>query len=705
MKIKKIYTVLLLAWLGLTACQQENLSDPVKGGFSVSLTEATTGVETKATPGDLEKPVTEKFKLLITNKTTGREFYNGAFTNQTISASVGTYTVKATCSPNASYEDNPLLALDAPYYEGTADATVKADETVSVNIPCKVANALASIRFGNNKGKFEDMFSAYGVEVKIGSQSVILRDSLQSAYYQAGSDVKFFFKGTLKGNNQEVSQELTHSEFNKAETFIAGSHCVINLSVEKTTSGVILTVAAAEVRTETITATIPMEWLPKPKIAGFANGETSLSYVETADAIPARISFAASSEIQDVEFSFDFQDEHYVSLNNKTYTLTTLSNEDKAAFTKASIIIPILDGSAEGSMDFTSMTANLQTNAGAETVNTIKLRVKANNRWSDQGTYEIRTQKPIFRVSAYPGNIWTKEFTMNALMEDQVETGNFNKLAEDMTYQYKSDKTDWETLGTDLRKTGLQPGTMYYIRGIYRGKIEGEVSVVRTYSEVKLENGGLEGATISKGNDNKLATDYGALYVWPSWATLNDLTCEYAAGAARSFNSRSGSRPSTDIPSASVGKNSVWISTIGYGYGGTSYKKISPGELFLGVYNTKGIEYTSHPTGVRFSYKYAPFKGDKSDIFVQVLSGDILLGEGMLQETSTINTFSTYTMEIVYDQKNLNLEPDKLIIVFKSGFNQEVEKRGEAGVLTVYENPAYRGSELYIDDVSLVYDK
>ena len=129
--------------------------------------------------------------------------------------------------------------------------------------------------------------------------------------------MKFFFKGKLKGNGQDVAKELTHSEFSKAETFVAGAHCVINLSVEKTTSGVILTVAAAEVKKETINATIPMEWLPKPKIAGFANGETSLYYVETADAIPAKITFNASSKIQDVEFSFNFQDEQYLSFNER----------------------------------------------------------------------------------------------------------------------------------------------------------------------------------------------------------------------------------------------------------------------------------------------------------------------------------------------------------------------------------------------------
>lgn len=155
--------MLLLASIAFTGCQQENLSDPVKGAFSISLTEATAEVETKATPADLDKPVAKKFNLLIINKTTEKELYNGVFTDQTIPASVGTYTVKATCSPNTSYEENPELALDAPYYEGIVEATLSANKTVSVTIPCEVANALASIRFGNNKDKFEDLLDRKSV--------------------------------------------------------------------------------------------------------------------------------------------------------------------------------------------------------------------------------------------------------------------------------------------------------------------------------------------------------------------------------------------------------------------------------------------------------------------------------------------------------------------------------------------------------------
>lgn len=717
MKIKKIYTI-LLASIALTACQQENLSDPVKGAFSISLTEATAEVETKATPADLDKPVAEKFNLLITNKTTGKELYKGAFTDQTIPASVGTYTVKATCSPNTSYEENPVLALDAPYYEGTEEATLTADKTVSVTIPCQVANALASIRFGNNKDKFEDLFSSYGVEVKVGNSSVSLQDTLRSAYYRAGSDVKFFFKGKLKGNGQDVTKELTHGEFSKAETFVAGAHCVINLSVEKTTSGVILTVAAAEVKKETINATIPMEWLPKPKIVGFADGETSLSYVETADAIPAKITFNASSKIQDVEFSFNFQDDQYLSFNDKTYTLTTLSDEDKAAFTKASIIIPVLDGSTEGSMDFTSMTANLQTNAGAETVNTIKIRVKANNRWSDQGIYEIRAQKPIFKVSVYPGNIWTKEFTMNALMEDQVESGNFKKLAQSMTYQYKSDQTDWETLGSDLRKSGLKPGNMYYVRGLYRGEVAGEVFPLKTYEALAVPNSSLdEGySTTYPKNKNPLYSFNGG------WiGTRNPLTC-HTAGENVFYVSKSSTLPVSDNNSTVA-----HMMTIGWGSGNTcSFGKksgsviynISAGLVFVGDYNVgedsiQAKEAYTRPTSMSFTYKASPYNNDEYQIAVYLVNitdgKEIVVGAGILQSGESVGSYKTETLPITYDEANKEFAISHIRVVFKCGTKEDKDHLEDsfrdANLFEGYANAYIIGSQFWLDSFVLNYEK
>ncbi|MDB9131519.1 PCMD domain-containing protein [Parabacteroides distasonis] len=177
---------------------------------------------------------------------------------------------------------------------------------------------------------------------------------------------------------------------------------------------------------------------------------------------------------------------------------------------------------------------------------------------------------------------------------------------------------------------------------------------------------------------------------------------------AYSYNTRSGTRPVSDIRIGANDNVAVWIITIGYGYGGNSSnpKAVTPSELFLGKYNEKGIEFASHPTGLHFWYKYHPFKGDLSDISISLFSGEQEIGKGILQEENEVSSYKDCILQIIYDEKYKHLSPDRISIVFKSGFNSEVESR-ESGSLTSSNtaNPKFRGSELYIDDISLIYDK
>ena len=130
---------------------------------------------------------------------------------------------------------------------------------------------------------------------------------------------------------------------------------------------------------------------------------------------------------------------------NKTYTLSMLGDEDRATLTDAGITVPTLDGtSTDGVLDLTGLTANLRTNAGAEVVNQLSLRVKANNRWSseDGEVYTIRTIKPEFTVNVQDVNCWSKEFTVD---EINVTSGNADKIKGNLVYQYSTDEgSTWQ---------------------------------------------------------------------------------------------------------------------------------------------------------------------------------------------------------------------------------------------------------------------
>lgn len=741
--IKSLYTAIVV--LLLTACQSEQW-EGLEGGFIVSLEEEVT-VSTKSTPAELGKPDPELFKLKIVKESNGNTLYDGNFTGKTIPASAGLYTLTATCG------DNPILALDAPYYKGEESGIeVTEGETTPVELKCSVANALTSVIYDEPE-KFNDLYSSYALKIAVGNQSVTIGPSqtYKSAYYQAGTIPVFQFVGTLKDNGQEVSTTLDDERLKDAATFAAGKHCKLTLKVKPTESGVILTVDKVEVETVSISETIPVEWLPKPKIDGFENGQTSLTYTETTTAIPAQLKFTGSQAIQDVEFSFNFQDlqEKFQALNNKTFLLSQLSEEDRTLLNAASIILPSLDRTNTGLFDFTAMTSSLQTLAGgADAVNTINLRVKANNRWSSEEptSYQIITTKPIFHVSVYPGNIWTKEFTMNHLLKEEVESGDYSKLSSNMMYQFSTNNKDWNNLGEDLRQTGLTPGSTYYIRGIYRGEIASETVKVTTYPIIELTNGNMEDWTAEEIGYyyNILAWKKNALRTyspWTSngqyWNTNNDFTTRHRdqwsppLSTIYYYNS---------FPAVSYTKdvhNGTWAAELrntAAGRGNTSSSSSSydfnnvPGELFIGDISVttggtdaspsgdhydinQGKEFNSRPTGIRFYYKYVPYTTDfwKAYIVLYDESNNII-AENTITDGNGTNTYTEVVMPFNYID-DPNIVPAKIYIYFASSIYSGSTLPYHSTNVTTWYGDSQRtdetlsGSALTIDDVSLIYDK
>ena len=676
-----------------------------KTGFVVSLIDGSVGVESRKTPAELNVPKTE-FTIKVwkagSNELVASAPCTGE-TGQVIEVGTGVYDVTAEAG------ENPLIALDAPYYKGiTEDQRVDADKTTNVSIACKVANSLVSVKYDEENLKFSDIYQdGYYVRVVAGGDSEDIKNVENSVYFRAGSAFEVYFCGMKIGETEEKQVKLDVGR----TTLQAGDHLILTLSPEPDKYDLPLSITKVEVKQETINATIPMEWLPKPKVTaiGFDTSNT-LTFVETEQK-QAALNLNLSSALQDMKFKFNFEDKQFIGkLLKEEYLLSNV--EDKQAIEMTlGITLPEI-GATEASLDLSELVSKLQTNAGVTTNNTIEIDVQANNRWSREDesanlTYTLACNKPEFSVDAYPGNIWTKEFTVNALREEQVTSGDFTTLSSKMTYQYSIDgETNWTTLNDGLRQDQLTPGTAYYIRGLYRGEVAGEVAEVKTYPVIELENGNLNDYSIVRGKDGDRWNGHGAQYEWTNWTTLNELTTPNCPITSYSYNTRSGTRPVSDVRPKANDNTAVWIITIGYGYGGTnnSPNKVTPSEL---VYD-KTWDNATRPTGIHFWYKYAPFNGDKSDISVEIYSGEQLVGNGTLQETQAISSYSEegYTLVITYNPEYYLLNPNRVLITFKSGFNTDVESRESGGLVSSNTaNPKFRGSELYIDDVSLVYDK
>ena len=702
--MKKIQTFIYVLLMGFAfaACQDDSLGGTEQGGIRIALTDGTVGVDvtTRSTPSELFDGFKQKFKFQIK----GGDNYDQThdWTDEVIPLAAGVYDITATCGTEQA---DGVVQFDKPCYTGTKEGLkVNAGEETKAEIKCEVINALVSIKFANEE-EFETYCPDASIQISVGGATEKWANLKESAYFKAGSSLSTL--QLCKSDQEDTRIDLLkEARADIPNSFAAGDHLIITLSIAKANGNVKINVSKVEVKKITIEETIPLEWLPKPKmeIEGFTDNQLVMYESETPT---AKFKFNLSSGLQELKFSLNFADETYKSLN-KEYALSTLSESDRQALTNAGVVLPSIGAKGDVSLDFSGLAAKLTgATDGSSLDNVITLaEVKANNRVLEEGeqTYTIQTHAPEFDIKVYPGNTWTKQFTANT----EITKGNAEVIRKNMTFEYSTNGSNW-TSSKDSLIAGLTPGTAYQVRANF-GKHVTEVVNVTTYPVIELTNGGLEDWR-TEGEDGGFYLGYGARYYWTNWATLNELTCDHCILTAYAYNTRSGTRPITG--SDAYEGTTAWIATIGWGYGstigGTNYQ--TPGELFLGsltdvdhdsdtaTKNYGKTDYNSRPTSVSFIYKYIPYDGDKPDIYVQVLHDDEILGEAHLEEGA--DSYKTGVLDIKYYSDKIELEPNKLILVFKSGFNSSVQSYGNDGRYGV----RFVGSQLYIDNVKLIYDK
>ena len=688
-----------------------------RSGFVISLGEAAVDVTSRATPKELGKPLDANFRIKVVNVTTGSSVYDGEFT-KFIPVNTGSYEL------TASYGENAELEFDTPYYIGTATAEHQENVNTPVTIPCKVGNALLSVVF-ENADEFNKLYSKYGLRVDVGESSKTIGsdETAKSLYFKAGSDVKIYFDATKK-DNSPYSVDLTVG-LSSVLPFKAADHAVVKLSA----SAFGLKIEKIEVEKVTVSETIPVEWLPKPKVSGFED----ITYVETDDAPSAVIDYTASLPIQDMELTVNMQDEQY-SAYNKTYTLSTLTSDDRANLGKLGIELPEVGVAKTGTINLQNLIGTMQTNAGTTVDNTFSLRVKANNRWSDETaaakTYKVEVVKPEFSVSVYPGNIWTKEFTVNPLAENEVTKGKFEKLNSSLEYQYSVDNVNWETINSsNLRQQGLTSGKKYYVRAYYRNAVPSAVKTIETGGEIAIPYGDMENwvsetkKLIPGANIFKSVKITGCNPDNNIWACVNQKTFGGSPNVSSTYNLN----PSTYREIGRNGKGyAAALRTVGWdnGSGNTTsiIYHISAGKLFIGSYSfthksgpenyNYGMVYNSRPTALKAYFTYSPYSGDSFKAWIVLENRDNVddvkrIGYGEVVKGDAVSSFTELNIPITYDSKYQEYAITHMYVVFSSSAacseNEGDETNNLKGKVT--GGDYHNGSVLVIDDVSLVYDK
>lgn len=693
----------------VAACQTESW-EASRGGLCITLGEDVS-VITKSTPSELGKPVANNFTVKIVKESTGEIIYNDLYTSNTIPASVGSYSI------TASYGTDPVIALDSPYYKGEMSGVEVADESSTpVNLTCKVANALTSVVYGEGQvDKFNALFSTYSVEVKVGNSSVNIGKNgsvKQSAYYRAGSIPTFTFKGTLKENSQNVSMEITSDKLT-ADAFQAGKHCLLTLTLKPATAGAIITVEKVEVKNVTITETIPVEWLPAPKISytGFDDNKI-LTVYETGDVSSASIDFNVSQPLQDLSFTLNFVDEQFNDLN-KTYQLSTMTDDEKIKISDAGITLPLI-GSTEPKITFPdTFVAQLQSQNNGVVNNTITINsVTANNRTNTDGpqTYTIAVQKPEFSVSVLPGNIWSKEFTVEEITVKEGK-GNLEKIKENLVYQYQDADGSWKDCSDqDTRKqifTEHPQNRKYKVRALYRGSLASNNVDIELEEPKALPNGNMD-EWISSTRYNQPYYQPWVNEAW--WDSNNNVTMpqsystypNYKCFPTTTYTEESISGKAAVIRSVSVnGWNSEILGT------GENRGIFYVGSTADNGTMTEGREWSSRPSKLAFMYKYESYDNEHFGVYIELLSEDeTIIAVGQFISIAGVTVSSYDKAEIILNYTNSSLKASKIKIRFTSVADGEsISTRKQTVSIPAGSYKIYGGSVLTVDDISLIYDK
>lgn len=696
-----------------------------RSGFVISLDEATVDVASRATPKELGKPLDVNFHIKVVNTTTGSSVYDGAFT-KLIPVNAGSYEL------TASYGEDVELEFDTPYYIGKVTAEHQKNVNTPVSIPCRVGNALLSVVF-ENASAFNQLYTKYGLRVDVGESSKTIGgdETAKSLYFKAGSDVKIYFDATKK-DNSPYSVDLT-AGLASVLPFKAADHAVVKLS----TSAFGLKIEKIEVEKVTVSETIPVEWLPKPKVSGFED----ITYVETDDAPSAVIDYTASLPIQDMELTVNMQDEQY-SAYNKTYTLSTLTSDDRANLGKLGIELPEVGVAKTGTINLQNLIGTMQTNAGATVDNTFSLRVKANNRWSDETaaakTYKVEVVKPEFSVKVDERNCWSREFTVD---EVSITSGNVERLKEKLVYQYYNgsewvDCADRNNVKGRLQQFASRAEDIstkqYKVRALYRGAIPSNEVIATLETPTQLPNSDMEewqsvklGKTSIFGGRadfyDFLPYKSGESDIW--WATKNERSRDYSVSRIKITSAPCVSY-TDDSSIVHGGSKSALIYTSGHGGSYASTVDIIypegafAGSLFIGKYKWSdgkeqldpGHAFSKRPTSLVFWYKYIPKNTDSFKVYAELKNGNDIIASGTYIPTAISSETEWVKIELplVYvDTPNVATD---IFVQFlsteKTSFvASDFDKKKKVSFPNMPNWEVHMGSRLYIDDISLVYDK
>lgn len=305
--------------------------------------------------------------------------------------------------------------------------------------------------------------------------------------------------------------------------------------------------------------------------------------------------------------------------------------------------------------------------------------------------------------------------------------GDFQYSFRDLEYSQAKIGNVSQELPLNLKITGTLVSDISYEPSSVSGNIT-------TEAPLQLYNGNMEEWYRVAGRTNYWWVDYPGNDENTVWGTMNQLTTSQGGNGTTitnrngcAYSANSGTQPTSDAHS---GSKAATIRTVGWGAGnsasanifGSSFgtcENVNAGELYLGVIVNDisnpayGIELGSRPSAISFWYKYNRINASNDDMGVALCriedeKGYPLYDKEVLFEQQ--NSYVQYKFEIDWEEIGVENKISKLILTFKSSNKSATELLSKTNSTYMTPPPAmnlsngeYLGSQLYIDDIELIY--
>lgn len=609
----------------------------------------------------------------------------------------GPYTLRAT------YGDSLASGFDAFFFMGEQEFTVLPQETVDLNVVCRMANVKVAVVYGENIAKD---YSDYKVTVKNSRGSLdFTKDCTEAGYLPVG--------------NLTVTLELTDNEGKKwyfkngsEVSAAAGDFITLNLDTKEIPEMEVEVTITIDKTTEdhTVTVNLPSYMLPADAPSfnpvGFGQEDKTVTFVEGTSPENAAVNINAASGIKScvmkvnsayLTSSLGWPSE--IDFLNLTPDVINILSRDGVVYTENMDGVTLANIEMKGLAKVFRYTDDVEANRHSFTVSVTDAMGK-----SAEATYVMAPVAAQKSVNDIPeADVWAVKAYVTMTTDGNPEN-LFPEISTDGTSWTKPSYDQVSVEGNSRRVLikGLTPGTAYSVRAGYNSYSSGEFKAMTTETAQQVENAGFE-EWYETVVEEKIPIYFPYLQdAQDKWWDSNNR--QTAAEEHSTYNSykcfpttwyvdgREGGKAASIM---AVAVNS-WNSEI-MGAGKT------PGELFIGTYGgERGHVFGSRPSKLRFYYKYEPNGTDTWQATVQIKNGSEVIAENVVTSSESVNDWRELTLDLNYSDNMKKATGIYIQFLQSTSDSPNTSKREvttPAGSFKIYG-----GSVLTVDDIELIYE-